>query len=257
MEQLDYPIQGDINWRHTRTVKARGGGWGLWSGGAGGGQRRNSPQTSKECHPTGSIHCWRPIVRTRPDFQNWESVFQRNGSSSWRAWLNKTRTQSPTINRGALSGLFSFMSVFSCVISPSVLPAIVHSWVTLACVLFGQFSSAYPGPTQGLATIVKDAFESPDPSKNAEPSFFFFFLFFSCWLFITWRRQAPVSSVCLPNVEGMLMKIGSSWPLALPDKLSAGMKSLSYGFARVSQWQHCVKWATVQWSLPPRTQLKG
>lgn len=220
-----------------------GGGCGAWRGVKGG----NSPQTSKECHPTGSIHCWRPTVLTRPDFQSWDNVFQHNGSSSWCAWLNKTRTQSPTINRGALSGLFPFISVFSCVISLSVLPAIVHSWVILACVLFGQFSSAYPGPTQGLATIVKDAFVSPDPSKNA------FFFFFSCWLFITWQRQAPVSSVCLPNVEGMLMKIGSSWPLALPDKLSAGMKSLSYGFARVSQWQHCVKWATVQWRAPPNS----
>lgn len=175
MEQPDYPIQGDINWRHTRTVKARGGGWGLWSmEGGGGGQRGNSPQTSKECHPTGSIHCWRPTVLTRPDFQSWDNVFQHNGSSSWRARLNKTRTQSPTINRGAFSGLFPFISVFSCVISPSVLPAIVHSWVILACVLFGQFSSAYPGPTQGLATIVKDAFAS---FKECRAFFLFSFFF--------------------------------------------------------------------------------
>ena len=34
----------------------------------------------------------------------------------------------------------------SCVISLLVLTAIVHSWVILACVLTGQFSSAHPGP---------------------------------------------------------------------------------------------------------------
>lgn len=38
---------------------SEGTGWrvGVVERGEGGGQRRNSPQTSKECHPTASIHC--------------------------------------------------------------------------------------------------------------------------------------------------------------------------------------------------------
>lgn len=121
----------------------------------------------------------------------------------------------------------------SCVISLLVLTAIVHSWVILACVLTGQFSSAHPGPLHRWRKVNNWILYSKK-KKNSNKKLMWSWL--SSCNQITEAALPSLPSVNIShrqkkNKEMAQAAICCAWPAI------SNTESLSYGFPQVSQWQ--------------------
>lgn len=128
MEQLVYQVWERTTKRHTRQQRRHRGKNKLLT--------HTAPlKTCEECRPTGNIHMRRPTALTRHDFHD------RTNPSNTRiptAGVTGSQKQSSVTHNKQTREVSP-----GCVISLLVLTAIVHSWVILACVSIGQFSSPH------------------------------------------------------------------------------------------------------------------
>lgn len=149
--------------------------WSIWSGREQPKAHQNREGTggktsSSRTHNSASLKHARNVVRLETSTLERLIALTRN---YFHKWVNPSNTQIPTagvtgdrlacpvaeeeLNSVAhnkqtveVSPGLGLRFCLSCVISLLVLTAIVHSWVILACVLTGQFSSAHPCPLHRL-----------------------------------------------------------------------------------------------------------
>ena len=110
----------------------------------------------------------------------------------------------------------------SCVISLLVLTAIVHSWVILACVLTGQFSSAHPGPLHRWRKVNNWILYSKKKKKSNKK-----------WMWSWLSSCNQITEAALPSLPSVNIshrqKKTKKWhkqPFVALDQLSATLKAL-------------------------------